>query len=92
MIRPENREVLASWARWWYLWVSATFLNAYLSAAGDAPFLPRTREEFKMLLNVFLMEKAIYEIGYELNNRPEWLAIPLEGIKSLLERPEEEQK
>jgi maltose alpha-D-glucosyltransferase/alpha-amylase len=90
MIGSENREALASWARWWYLWVSATFLKAYLTAAADAPFLPRTREEFRMLLNAFLLEKAVYEIGYELNNRPEWLAIPLEGIRSLVERPVEE--
>jgi maltose alpha-D-glucosyltransferase/alpha-amylase len=89
IIRPEIREVLASWARWWYLWVSATFLKAYLAASGDAPFLPRGRDEFKMLLNAFLLEKAVYEISYELNNRPDWLAIPLEGIHSLVDRPGE---
>jgi len=38
-----------------------------------------------MMLDAYLIEKAIYEIGYELNNRPDWLAIPLKGIKNLLE-------
>ena len=38
-----------------------------------------------MLLDLYLMEKAIYELAYELNNRPEWLRIPLRGMQSLLE-------
>ena len=38
-----------------------------------------------MILNIFLLEKAIYEIGYELNNRPDRVIIPLKGIKDLLE-------
>jgi maltose alpha-D-glucosyltransferase/alpha-amylase len=36
-----------------------------------------------VLLDVFLLEKAIYELGYELNNRPEWLEVPLQGILQL---------
>ena len=38
-----------------------------------------------MILKIFLLEKAIYEVGYELNNRPDWVIIPLKGIKDLLE-------
>ena len=38
-----------------------------------------------MMLNIFLFEKAVYEVGYELNNRPDWIMIPLKGIKRLLE-------
>ncbi len=37
------------------------------------------------LLQVHLLEKAVYELGYELNNRPDWVAIPLEGISKALE-------
>jgi maltose alpha-D-glucosyltransferase/alpha-amylase len=37
-----------------------------------------------MLIRVFLLEKAVYEIGYELNNRPDWVIIPLKGTESLL--------
>ncbi|HXX36898.1 MAG TPA: maltose alpha-D-glucosyltransferase [bacterium] len=71
---------LAHWRRW----ACASFLRGYLRAAGDAPFLPRTREEIEVLLNVHLLEKAVYELGYELNNRPGWARIPLEGILELL--------
>jgi maltose alpha-D-glucosyltransferase/alpha-amylase len=60
------------------------FLESYRIAAAGAPFLPADPQEFDALLRVHLLEKAIYELGYELNNRPDWLAIPLEGIESLL--------
>ena len=68
----------------WYRYVSAAFLRSYLDAAGEAPFVPADREEFALLLNGLLLEKAVYELGYELNNRPDWAAIPLEGIRDVL--------
>ena len=37
-----------------------------------------------MLLDTFLLEKALYEVRYELNNRPDWVPIPLRGILSLM--------
>ena len=39
----------------------------------------------KLLLDIFLLEKAVYELGYEINNRPEWVRIPLVGILALAE-------
>jgi maltose alpha-D-glucosyltransferase/alpha-amylase len=45
-----------------------------------APFLPSSPDELKLLLDAYLVEKAVYELGYELNNRPGWVQIPLEGI------------
>jgi maltose alpha-D-glucosyltransferase/alpha-amylase len=47
-------------------------------------FVPREREELGTLLDVFLIEKAVYELGYELNHRPEWVSIPLRGILNIL--------
>jgi maltose alpha-D-glucosyltransferase/alpha-amylase len=72
------------WARFWHVWVSGVFLRAYLDVAGADNFLPRTRDELRMLLDLYLLEKAIYELGYELNNRPGWVKIPLQGISQLL--------
>ena len=69
--------------RFWYQWVAATYLHAYLDATGKAAFLPRSTEDFYALLEVFLLEKAAYELGYDLNNRPDWVQIPLEGILQL---------
>jgi len=80
VIRPEDVPVLAPWARFWEQWASSAFVRAYLQHAGDAPFVPRVRDELARLLNALLLEKNVYELGYELNNRPEWVRIPLAGV------------
>jgi maltose alpha-D-glucosyltransferase/alpha-amylase len=71
-------------AKRWQALATHQFLESYRKAAAGAPFLPADPNEFDGLLRVHLLEKAIYELGYELNNRPDWLAIPLEGIERLL--------
>jgi maltose alpha-D-glucosyltransferase/alpha-amylase len=83
-VRPEDIPALEPWARLWYLWVSAAFLKAYLAQAAQVPFLPQEREELQVMLDASLLEKAIYELGYELNNRPDWVRIPLQGILDLV--------
>ena len=75
---------LASAARCWQAWVSARFLSEYLSLASQAGFLPDTERESKILLDAYLLDKACYELGYELNNRPDWVKLPLEGILQIL--------
>ncbi len=85
MIYTERVAEMEQWSRFWYRWVSATFLRAYRETAGQAAFMPQTAEETGSLLNVYLMDKAVYELGYELNNRPGWVRIPLWGIVHLLE-------
>jgi predicted trehalose synthase len=67
--------------------ILAAFLRDYRSTAHDAPFVPARREEFAALLDTFMLDKAIYELIYELNNRPDWVRIPLRGILSLLREP-----
>jgi len=84
-IHPEAASRLEPWARFWSHWVSEIFLGAYLSRARTGQFLPATDAELKILLEVNLLNKATYELGYELNNRPAWLKIPLEGILQLME-------
>ncbi|MFO7783887.1 MAG: maltose alpha-D-glucosyltransferase [Thermodesulfobacteriota bacterium] len=71
-------------AEFWCRWVSAAFLKEYLAVAADGGFLPASAD-LGMLLEIFLLEKAVYELGYELNNRPNWVAIPLRGLTRLLE-------
>jgi maltose alpha-D-glucosyltransferase/alpha-amylase len=65
--------------------VSDRFLDEYLKTARGAEFLPPSREDVMALLQLHVLEKAVYELGYELNNRPHWAAIPLEGISKSLE-------
>jgi maltose alpha-D-glucosyltransferase/alpha-amylase len=86
VIRTEDAPAVESGAKFWYRWVSGAFLRAYLAESGNAAHLPQTREELQVLLDAHLLEKALYEIVYELNNRPEWLRIPLRGVLELLGR------
>jgi maltose alpha-D-glucosyltransferase/alpha-amylase len=81
--RPEDYDRLAPWAEFWERWVTAAFLRAYLAAAAGAPFVPSRREDFDLLLHTFILDKAIYELAYELNNRPDWVHIPLTGLLKL---------
>jgi maltokinase len=60
------------------------FLDAYLDAV-DPALLPAGRPATEKLLAIFELEKAVYELRYELNNRPDWVAIPVAGIARLLE-------
>src|SRR5882672_4231360 len=68
------------WADSWYACVADRFLGAYFENVAGACFLPPSQHELSALLRLHLLEKAVYELGYELNNRPAWIAIPLAGI------------
>jgi maltose alpha-D-glucosyltransferase/alpha-amylase len=82
--RPEDAALLETGAIFWHQRVSEAFLRAYLERSAGARHLPPTLEEVHALLDAHLLEKALYEIAYELNNRPEWVHIPLRGILDLL--------
>lgn len=84
VVREEDAERLEAWARFWNLWVSVHFLGAYLQHTEGAPFIPRDQDELELLLDTFTLDKAVYEVGYELNNRPDWVSIPLRGILQLM--------
>jgi maltose alpha-D-glucosyltransferase/alpha-amylase len=77
---------LGRWARLWRTWVSTAYLRSYLTVAKNGVFLPQAHEEIEFLLNAYLLQKALYELAYELNNRPKWVRIPLQGILELLVR------
>jgi maltose alpha-D-glucosyltransferase/alpha-amylase len=83
----KGREQVARIDRWaenWHEWVSAMFLQGYLEASRGMDFLPRTESEMAILLRAHLIEKALLEISYELEHRPEWVGIPVHGLSSLL--------
>jgi maltose alpha-D-glucosyltransferase/alpha-amylase len=82
-MRAEGAAQLKPWAAFWNLWVSVSFLKGFLAATRDAAFMPATVAEISLMLDIYLLEKAVYELGYELNNRPNWVSVPLEGILEL---------
>jgi maltose alpha-D-glucosyltransferase/alpha-amylase len=81
--RPEDLATLIPWARLWAGSAGSTFLRAYREAAATAAFLPTDADDFRELLQAYIVDRALYELLYELNNRPTWVRIPLEGILSL---------
>ena len=63
------------------------FLDGYYADPRLATFLPSARDAGANLLSLFELEKALYEIEYELNNRPDWLHIPLGAVRRYLDAP-----
>ncbi len=86
VMRPEDAPALETGARFWHRWVTAAFMRTYLAESAAGAHLPKTPQEIDILLDAHLLEKALYEVMYELNNRPEWVRIPLRGVLDLLER------
>jgi maltose alpha-D-glucosyltransferase / alpha-amylase len=82
-VQAADRNDAAGWARLWKNSASAMFLCAYRDTIAAAPALLAPPKESQDLLNAYLLEKALYELLYELNNRPTWLHIPINGILTL---------
>jgi maltose alpha-D-glucosyltransferase/alpha-amylase len=83
-MRKEDVPFLERWADLWYRHMGSVFLESYLQTTGKAIFIPDNSEDLQIMLEAYLLDKAVYEIGYELNNRPAWVVIPVRGIKHIL--------
>jgi len=83
-MRTEDVPFLERWADLWYRQMSSVFLQSYLQTTAGAIFVPQNADDLQILLEAYLLDKAVYEIGYELNNRPDWVVIPIRGIKHIL--------
>jgi len=78
-----RRSELEQRTRQWYRSAVDAFLSGYTATTGKVPFLPEQSDDRDMLLGAYLIEKACYELSYELNNRPSWAGIPLSGLLQL---------
>jgi maltose alpha-D-glucosyltransferase/alpha-amylase len=81
--RADDYSRLEPWAAYWETWTSAAFLGAYRQTVAGAPLLPAVPEHLATLLDALLLDKALYELNYELNHRPAWVRIPLRGVLDL---------
>ena len=79
----EGARLLEEWGRRWTSWVSASLLRGYLGAEGIEQLLPDDRNELELVLDALVLDKALDELGFEIEARPDWVHIPLKGILSL---------
>ena len=84
VVRPEDLARLQPWTRFWYAWVSATYMKSYFETAGQASFIPPEPGEMKSLFDAYVLERAFRELAFELQHRPAWAGIPLAGILEAL--------
>ncbi len=70
----------------WYNAIASVYLHQYFEALDIDRFQLSNTDEASFLLQLHLLEKAVYELGYELNGRPDWVVIPLQGIHQILKK------
>jgi maltose alpha-D-glucosyltransferase / alpha-amylase len=87
-IRSEDIQKLMPFADQWFHYMSGFFMRSYMQTVEGNSFFPADKEDLNILMTTFMLEKAIYELNYELNNRPDWVIIPLRGIKSVMRKEE----
>ncbi|MEI7592066.1 MAG: maltose alpha-D-glucosyltransferase [Actinomycetes bacterium] len=87
LVLPDQLDALARRGQAWQSWVTIRFLSGYLEQAAGQVFLPQDRNDIASLLVAHQLDKALYEVRYDLGHRPSWAAIPLRGIASMLDAP-----
>jgi maltose alpha-D-glucosyltransferase/alpha-amylase len=81
---PDRAAHLGQWSKAWDNWTKVSFLRAYDAVADAAGSLPASVSERDTLLRFFMIDRAMRELDGELNNRPEWIGIPIGGLLDLL--------
>ncbi len=84
-IDDEARTRLQGWANAIHRLFSAAYLNGYRESVSESSVVPEDQSHFRLLLDALIVEKAAYELEYEVNNRPDWIDIPLQGILNTLD-------
>jgi maltose alpha-D-glucosyltransferase/alpha-amylase len=89
--RADQIEELEEWVRLWERNVREAFLEGYAEGAREASSYPEDEEHARQLIDLFTLEKALYEIRYELDNRPDWVGIPVKGVLDLIDEAAEKE-
>ncbi len=85
--REDYLPVLEPLARGWRRAVTGAFLAGYVEGVQDCLCRPADEAHTRALIDLFVLEKALYELRYELDNRPDWIGIPVHGVMGVLEEP-----
>ncbi|HVW14674.1 MAG TPA: maltose alpha-D-glucosyltransferase [Mucilaginibacter sp.] len=85
-IREEDITKLLPFVEQWYHYMSGYFMLSYLDTVNSSGIVPTIQEDLEILLQTHLLQKAIYELNYELNNRPAWVIVPIRGIKAIMNK------
>lgn len=83
----QEKEKLLPFVHAWIHYVSGFFLHAYYQTIGGTHIIPDNRDDLRMMLENYILEKMVYSLHYELNRRPEWAVVPLRAIRTLIEDP-----
>ncbi|HSF49011.1 MAG TPA: putative maltokinase, partial [Burkholderiales bacterium] len=86
--RPEDRAPLALVAKTWEQESAHAFLAGYREGVAESVSYPEDAEDTERLIRLFTLEKALYELRYELDNRPAWVGVPIGGLLELAQRQE----
>jgi len=81
---PDDIPLLEPWLEAWYVYVSGSYLKAYLQAMKGSPLVPEDRQELTIMLRCFLIQKMVHELGTGLNSRPDSVDLTLRGIEMLM--------
>jgi maltose alpha-D-glucosyltransferase/alpha-amylase len=83
-LKPEEVQKLTHFARLWAHYINGFFMHAYLETVEGSSFLPKTKDDLRVMLNTYLLEKSIYSLNYELNYRPDRVIVPVKIIQAVL--------
>ncbi|HEY5156201.1 MAG TPA: hypothetical protein VIJ47_15780, partial [Acidimicrobiales bacterium] len=84
LVPSEQESALALRGRVWSSWVTIRFLAGYLDQAAGQPFVPADLDDVQSMLSAYVLDKALYEVRYDLGHRPDWASIPVRGAVDLL--------
>lgn len=85
-VREADRDLLMGWARFWSSWVTARFVQSYFARLEPRNLLPENPAVCRDLLELYVLHKAVNELGFEMEHRPEWVPVPVTGLIDLLQR------